>query len=141
MMINISITKKRLSSITRTLVKLSIILIILFIPSSDAFAGCGDQANPALKTICDVMRLLQGRLGRAFSMIIVIMKAWELAQGGVEWKNLVIFFTGISIFWAPKTIALFILPNYITGVYGEGYTPDQKLTPDEIIACACPDLR
>jgi type IV secretory pathway VirB2 component (pilin) len=120
---------------------LRIFLILgMFCLSSDAFAGCGDNANPALKTLCDIMRLLHGRLGRAFVMVTLTMSGFQFSQGGLQWQPLVTLFIGIGMFWAPKTVALFILPQYITGVQGEGYTPDQILSPDEILSCACPDL-
>lgn len=123
------------------LIKYLIITNLFMLISQDSFSGCGENANPAIKTLCDVMIFLQGRLGRALVTLIIVFSAWNFLNGELKWQNVLTVAIGIGLFWAPKTFALFILPSYVTGIYGGGYTPDQKLTPDEIISCACPDLR
>jgi hypothetical protein len=71
-----------------------------------------------------------------------IMKAaWQFMNGGLKWDGIVTLFIGIGFMYAPKTFALFLLPDYIEGIQGGGYSLDVKVTPDEIISCACPDLK
>jgi len=110
----------------------------------DAFAvltGCGDDANPALKTICDIIMFLQGRIGRSLAMFSVMLSAWSFTSGNLKWHDMVTLAIGIGLFYAPKTFALFLLPEYIQGITGDGYDPSLKYTPEEIITCACPNLR
>ena len=116
------------------------------ITNNDAFAdailvGCGEDANPALKTICDIIMFLQGRIGRALATFSVMLAAWAFTSGNLKWQDMVSLAIGIGIFYAPKTFALFLLPEYIKGITGDGYDPAIKYTPDEIITCACPNLR
>lgn len=123
------------------LFKYSFFTLFFILLSGDAFAGCGENANPGIVAMCEMILMLQGRIGRALVSFIIIMNAWQFSQGSIKWENILTLFIGIALFYAPKTFAVFILPDYIEGVYGEGYTPDMKLTADEIISCACPDLR
>ena len=128
--------------LSKNFARLTVIMLLLCLTSSDVFAGCGDNANPALKTMCDLMRLLQGRIGRTFITVTIVISAFQIViNGKTDIWTIITLVMGVGLFSAPKTIALFILPGHITGVMGEGYTPNQILTPDEILACACPDLR
>ncbi len=125
----------------RKIIKYTIFSLIFLLFNYDSMAGCGENANPAIRTMCEVIIFLQGRIGRALVTLIIVFSAWNFANGGLKWENILSLMIGIGLFWAPKTFALVILPDYVSGIYGAGYTPDQKLTPDDIISCACPDLR
>ena len=139
--------KKIKTFLTKDALTKNLILFVVFsmgvIINKDAFAlvGCGDDANPALKTICDIIMFLQGRIGRALVMFMVMMMAWEFVGGSLKWQPMVTMAIGIGLFYAPKTFALFLLPEYIQGITGDGYDESVKYTPDEIISCACPNLR
>src|SRR5574344_1103011 len=108
-----------------------------------AFAtlGCGDDANPALKTLCDIIMFLQGRIGRSLAAFSIMLAAWGFTNGNFKWQEMLTLAIGIGIFFAPKTFALWLLPEYIVGITGDGYDISVKYTPDEIITCACPNLR
>lgn len=122
--------------------KYSFFTLFFILLSGDAMAAnCGENANPGIVAMCEMILMLQGRIGRALISFIIIMQAWQFSQGSIKWESVVTLFIGIALFYAPKTFAIFLLPDYIEGVYGEGYTPDMKITADEIISCACPDLR
>ncbi len=109
---------------------------------SVAFAlECGDNANPALKTVCDIIMFLQGRIGRALASFMIMLSAWSFIQGQFKWQEVLTVAIGVGIFFAPKTFALFLLPDYIQGISGDGFDPSVKYTPDEIITCSCPNLR
>lgn len=143
-----SIFIKLKKSLKRKILNVDNLMLFIFfstfiILSKEAFAltGCGDDANPALKTICDIIMFLQGRIGRALVMFMVMMMAWEFVGGQLKWQPLLTMAIGIGLFYAPKTFALFLLPEYIQGITGEGYDESVKYTPDEIISCACPNLR
>ena len=102
---------------------------------------CGDNANPALKTVCDIIMFLQGRIGRALASFMIMLSAWTFIQGNLKWHEILTVAIGVGIFFAPKTFALFLLPDYIEGISGDGFDPTKRYTPDEIITCACPNLR
>jgi len=120
----------------------SISLAIFFLLSCNVvFAVCvAMNNNEALNVICDIIIFLQGRIGRAIATVSVMMTAWEFSQGSIKWQGIVITMIGIGMFFAPKTLALFVLPSYIRGIEGGGYDPGQTYTPDEIISCFCPNL-
>ena len=120
----------------------SISLAIFFLLSCNVvFAVCvAMNNNEALNVICDIIIFLQGRVGRAIATVSVMMTAWEFSQGSIKWQGIVITMIGIGMFFAPKTLALFVLPSYIRGIEGGGYDPSQTYTPDEIISCFCPNL-
>lgn len=118
-----------------------LIVAIWLLPSMIFAMGCGDDANPALVTLCQVMIFLQGRFGRALAVISIMVAAWEFTSGAAKWQSIATLAVGLGMFWAPKTMALYILPSYVTGLQGEGYDPNVNYTPDEILSCACPDLR
>jgi type IV secretory pathway VirB2 component (pilin) len=113
-----------------------------FFLSYNAFAMmCGAMgSNEALNVICDIIIFLQGRIGRAIATVSVMMTAWEFSQGSIKWQGIVIAMIGMGMFFAPKTLALFVLPSYIRGIQGGGYDPNQTYTPDQIISCFCPNL-
>ena len=125
-------------------VKNVILLFLTFFVFSQTFVfamSCGDDANPAIKTVCDIIMFLQGRIGRSLVMFMVMMSAWKFTSGSFKWQEMVTLAVGIGIFYAPKTFALWLLPDYIQGIVGDGYDIGTKYTPDEIITCACPNLR
>ncbi len=112
---------------------------------NNAFAGvlsgCGDNANPAIKTICDIITFLQGRIARSLVVFSIMLAAWSFVGGNFKWQEMVTLAIGVGIFYAPKTFALFLLPEYVQGITGDGFDVALKYTPDEIITCACPNLR
>ncbi len=122
----------------------ALILAIVFFVSchNSVFAlDCGDDANPALVTLCDIIMFLQGRIGRSLVLFVVMIKAWEFVHGSVKWQDMLVVAIGIGLFFAPVTFAVWLLPAYIDGISGDGYDPTIKYTPAEIIQCACPNLR
>jgi len=108
---------------------------------ADNIAGCGEDANPGIKAICDIIMFLQGRIARSLVAFSVMLAAWGFVGGQFKWQEMLTLAIGIGIFYAPKTFALFLLPEYIQGIVGDGYDITTKYTPDEIITCACPNLR
>ena len=106
-----------------------------------AIPSCGADANPGLKALCDIIVFVQGRIGRSIAGITVVFSAMEFMKGEIKWQAFATLAVGLGMFWAPKTIALFLLPNSITGIMGDGYETSVIYTPDEIISCICPALR
>ena len=135
--------KKKIFSFNAFLFLSLLLLTILY--GQTAFAeirvGCGGDANPALKTICDIIMFMQGRIARALVAFSIMLAAWSFVGGSFKWQEMLTLAIGIGIFYAPKTFALFLLPEYIQGITGDGYDIALKYTPDEIITCACPNLR
>ena len=106
-----------------------------------ALSGCGEDANPGIKTICEIIMLLQGRIGRSIATFHIMLAGWKFTQGQFSWQEVVQVAIGVGIFFAPKTFALFLLPDYIEGLSGDGYDTTVKYSPDEILTCVCPNLR
>jgi type IV secretory pathway VirB2 component (pilin) len=116
-------------------------VVIFFLDTNKAFAyGCGADANPALRVLCEVIIFLQGRIGRAFASITIVVAAWEFTTGGIKWQSIATLLVGFGLFWFPKTMALSVLPDYIDGISGFGINADEKHTPDQILTCICPEL-
>ena len=123
---------------------LCLCVVFFLFNCNDLFAasvGCGEDANPAIKTICDIIMFLQGRIARSLVAFSIMLAAWGFVGGNFKWQEMLTLAIGIGIFYAPKTFALFLLPEYIQGITGDGYDISLKYTPDEIITCACPNLR
>ena len=120
-------------------------IITVFIASFDlknalAMEGCGDNANPAVRTICEIIIFVQGRIGRSLVVFIIMISAWSFVGGNFKWQEMVTLAIGVGLFFNPKTFALFLLPSYIVGISGDGFDINTKYTPDEIILCYCPEL-
>ncbi len=121
---------------------ISIASLIFAFCSIMAFAmQCNaDETNPAFATICEVIMFMQGRIGRSIATFSIMMTAWSFTNNRLKWHELVTVALGVGLFFAPKTLALFLLPNVVTGLSG-GFNPDQAYSPDEILTCMCPNLR
>ena len=121
---------------------ISVASLIFAFYSIAAFAmQCNaDEANPAFATICEVIMFMQGRIGRSIATFSIMMTAWSFTNNKLKWQELVTVALGVGLFFAPKTLALFLLPNVVTGLSG-GFNPDQAYSPDEILTCMCPNLR
>lgn len=102
--------------------------------------GCGDNANPAVRTVCEIIIFLQGRIGRSLVVFIIMLSAWSFVGGNFKWQEMVTLAIGVGMFFNPKTFALFLLPSYIVGISGDGFDINTKYTPDEILLCYCPEL-
>lgn len=120
-------------------------IITIFATSFDlksalAMEGCGDNANPAVRTVCEIIIFLQGRIGRSLVVFIIMLSAWSFVGGNFKWQEMVTLAIGVGMFFNPKTFALFLLPSYIVGISGDGFDINTKYTPDEILLCYCPEL-
>lgn len=120
---------------------LTFLWFIAFTTISFAMSGCGEEANPGIRTICDVITLFQGRIGRSIAMFSIMLSAWQFANGQLKWQAIVQLAIGIGVFMAPKTFALFLLPDYIEGLSGDGFDTTTRYSPDEVLTCVCPNLR
>ena len=122
---------------------LSIASLIFALYSITAFAlKCGlDEVNPAFATICEVMMFMQGRIGRSIATFSIMLSAWSFTNGKLKWHEVVTTAVGVGLFFAPKTLALFLLPSTISGLTGDGFNPNDVYSPDEILSCMCPNLR
>ena len=77
-----------------------------------------DETNPAFATICEVIMFMQGRIGRSIATFSIMMSAWAFTNGKLKWQEIVTTALGVGLFFAPKTLALFLLPNVVTGLSG-----------------------
>lgn len=111
--------------------------IVLLLVTRDTNAA----VNEALTALCDILSLAQGRFARAMTMIMVISFSWKSMSGKVSWQEILSITLGITMLYAPKTIALFLLPAKIKGVSGSFFSEYEEYTPDEIIRWACPLLK
>ena len=85
--------------------------------------------------------LLQGRIGRSIATFSIMLAAWKFANAKSSWQDVTQLAIGVGIFFAPKTFALFLLPDYIEGLSGDGFDSTVRYSPDEILTCVCPNLR
>lgn len=122
---------------------ISIACVFFALCSITAFAlKCGvNEINPAFATICEVIMFMQGRIGRSIATFSIMMSAWAFTNGKLKWQEIVTTAIGVGLFFAPKTLALFLLPSTVSGLTGEGFSPDVVYSPDEILTCMCPNLR
>ena len=122
---------------------ISIAGLIFALYSIVAFAmQCNaDETNPAFATICEVIMFMQGRIGRSIATFSIMMSAWAFTNGKLKWQEIVTTALGVGLFFAPKTLALFLLPNVVTGLSGGGFDGSKAYSPDEILSCMCPNLR
>lgn len=122
---------------------ISIAGLIFALYSIVAFAmQCNaDETNPAFATICEVIMFMQGRIGRSIATFSIMMSAWAFTNGKLKWQEIVTTALGVGLFFAPKTLALFLLPNVVTGLSGGGFDDSKAYSPDEILSCMCPNLR
>lgn len=145
----LSLLKQTLTKIEYTLFRIlnfkaiSIACVFFAFYSITAFAlKCGvNEINPAFATICEVIMFMQGRIGRSIATFSIMMSAWAFTNGKLKWQEVVTTAIGVGLFFAPKTLALFLLPTTISGLTGDGFNPNTVYGPDEILTCMCPNLR
>lgn len=118
--------------------------LVVLIISSDSVSVLantdGSSFNAAIRAMCDMIAFLQGRFGRAISMISIMIFAWKVSGGKIQWQDIFVLLLGIGMMFAPKTIALFILPSTIKGISGGIFSEFEIYTPDFIITYACPNI-
>jgi type IV secretory pathway VirB2 component (pilin) len=107
--------------------------------SRDVHAG--SDMNSAVSAMCDMIAFTQGRFGRVMAMTGIMIFAWKCKDGKIDWQGLMVLFLGLGLMFAPKTLALFILPATVKGISGGIFVASQSYTPDEIITWACPNIR
>ena len=117
------------------------LVFALYSIASFAMQCNADEVNPAFATICEVIMFMQGRIGRSIATFSIMMSAWSFTNGKLKWQEIVTTALGVGLFFAPKTLALFLLPNVVTGLNGGGFNPGEAYSPDEILSCMCPNLR
>jgi type IV secretory pathway VirB2 component (pilin) len=102
-------------------------------------AESGDESNQLASSLCQLILLLNGRVGRAIAVIALLALAFMFMTDKLRVRTFVIFIVGITFLFGAKSIALTILPSY---VYTKDIDRNQKVkkTPDELIREVCPEL-
>ena len=99
-----------------------------------------DNENPAAATLCYVILLTQGRIGRAIAMTSIAVFGLLFFLGKVTWPSIVIMIVGIVILFGARQVALLFLDNSITVNDPNEYGQTKQMTPDQIIQTVCPEL-
>ena len=121
-------------------ISIASLMFALYSLTSFAMQCNSDETNAAFATICEVIMFMQGRIGRSIATFSIMMSAWSFTNGKLTWQDIVTTALGVGLFFAPKTLALFLLPNVVTGLSG-AFNSNQAYSPDEILTCMCPNLR
>lgn len=109
------------------------------ISAIDPNAGEGDLNNQLATSICQLILLLNGRTGRAIAVIAVLTLAFLFMSSRLSIAVFLTFIVGIALLFGAKSIALVLLPNYVTVK-----DPDREMikkTPEELVKEVCPELR
>ncbi len=119
------------------------LLINLFIQQNVYADTAG--VNSAATVLCEIISLLRGRIGRAITMFALLGICMGFVIGKLSWQRLIVLCVGIGIFYGAEAIAFVILPSTVTGITGTlsngtVFNPNNKYTPQFILANVCPEL-
>lgn len=108
-------------------------------------ASRGDETNQLASSICQFILILNGRIGRAIAVIAVLIIAFIfMSKDKLSVPVLVSIIIGITLLFGAKSIALVLLPSYVTVKDSDqmkaGNSGKVKKTPDELIRQYCPEL-
>jgi type IV secretory pathway VirB2 component (pilin) len=105
----------------------------------DVTASEGDKNNQLATSLCQIILLLNGRIGRAIAVIAILTLALLFMTSKLTVPVFLTFIVGIALLFGAKSIALVLLPSYV-----EVKEPDRgvvKKTPEELIKQVCPELK
>jgi type IV secretory pathway VirB2 component (pilin) len=105
----------------------------------DATASEGDKNNQLATSLCQLILLLNGRIGRAVAVIAILTLALLFMTSKLTVPLFLTFIVGIAFLFGAKSIALVLLPSYV-----DVKEPDRgvvKKTPEELIKQVCPELK
>ncbi len=105
--------------------------ILLFITLFPAIALA--ETNQLNSTLCDLIYVTQGRIGRALGIIAIFILGVLFFLGKISWPLLVTTALGLAMLFGSKTIALALLPSKVK-------TKTGTKSSEELVRAACPDL-
>lgn len=105
----------------------------------------GDETNQLASSICQFILILNGRIGRAIAVIAILIIAFIfMSKDKLSVPVLLSIIIGITLLFGAKSIALVLLPSYVTVKDSDqmkvGGSGKVKKTPDELIRQYCPEL-
>jgi len=120
-----------------------IFCIIFFLFLTD-FLHATNVDTGAAGVICDYLKIVTGRIGRAIAIIIIMGLSFACFTGSINWQKALTVIAGLALFFGAKNFAIVLLPSKVINVSGniggKVFSSNGVYTPDEIIAAACPEL-
>lgn len=117
-------------------------LILLLTVCNQASASVTNSG--AAGVLCDIMIFLTGRIGRAIGILVVMGIAFACFSGSITWQKAATLCVGLSLFFAPATIAMMMLPSKVSNVSGtvgnRVFYTSNSYTPEEVASAACPEM-
>lgn len=110
------------------------------IGATDEKVAEGDSSNQLASSICQLILLLNGRIGRAIAIIALFAIAILMATGKVGVPIFLTFLVGIAMLFGAKSIALVLLPSFVEVREIDRLEP-VKRSPEELIKQVCPELK
>jgi type IV secretory pathway VirB2 component (pilin) len=105
----------------------------------NATATEGDTSNTLATSICQMILILNGRIGRAIAIIALFTLAILMATSKVTVPVFLTFLIGIALLFGAKSIALIMLPSFVK--VKEADRGPVKKSPEELIKQVCPELK
>jgi type IV secretory pathway VirB2 component (pilin) len=108
----------------------------------NAAEGAGN--NQLATSLCQVILLLNGRIGRAIAIIATLVLAFTFMSSKLNVAAFLAVIVGITMIFGAKSIALILLPSFVEvrdpGSFSTSGSNKVKKTTDEIIRDYCPEL-
>ena len=105
----------------------------------DANASEGDKNNQLATSLCQLILLLNGRVGRAIAVIAILTLAILFMTSKLTVPVFLTFIIGIALLFGAKSIALIMLPSYVKVKEADRGVVNK--TPEELIKQVCPELK
>ena len=105
----------------------------------DSSATEGDMNNQLATSICQLILFLNGRTGRAVAVIAIFALAFLFMISKLSVSVFLTFIIGIALLFGAKSIALILLPSYVT--VKDPDRTSMKKTPEELVKEVCPELK
>jgi type IV secretory pathway VirB2 component (pilin) len=105
----------------------------------DENASEGDKNNQLATSLCQLILLLNGRIGRAIAVIAIFTLAILFMTSKLTVPVFLTFIIGIAMLFGAKSIALIMLPSYVK--VKEADRGVVTKTPEELIKQVCPELK
>ncbi len=106
-------------------------------PSNSVIQSASSSSGNALvDTICMIVVVMQGRVGRVIGMVFIISGGYLFFLGKINWQWIIVGCVGLGILFGAKSIVVMILPKYMQTIDANGNKTVS--TASKVLETACP---
>lgn len=106
----------------------------------NAIEASGSDRSALSDSLCQIILILNGRVGRALAAIAIFGLGIAFFLGKITWTLITTMGIGMGVLFGAKTVTLMLLPYSVKTVNPDTGT-QEDVSPEELIRKACPELK